>query len=181
MKYFPARSISALDIMSVVDETIATYGKGTIKGLYVDYLDLLKTDAKYDLYRIELGDITLSFKSLAVDYNIPVVIPTQLGRSAYRVQASRDLNVDQVGESIKKVEHADFVMLMSKDPTSENKVHGQIGKNRSGKANVNIDFIVDFETYKFVSASKSSNPNKPDGAPLDNTNKITFGGLGSKF
>ncbi len=177
MKYFKPRSISALDVMAVVDEAIATYGKGTIKGLYVDYLDLLKTDAKYDLYRIELGDITLSFKAIAIDYNIPVVIPTQLGRSAYRIQNSRDLNVDQVGESIKKVEHADFVMLMSKDPASENKVYGQVGKNRSGKSNVNIDFNVDFSTYKFISANKVSN----EKADILDSNKINFGGLGNTW
>jgi replicative DNA helicase len=59
--------------MGIVDNVIDEYGQESIQGLYVDYLDLLKTDTKYDLYRMELGYITLSLKTLAVEYNIPVL------------------------------------------------------------------------------------------------------------
>lgn len=179
-KYFPARSVSVLDIMSVLDDAIEEYGKEAIKGLYVDYLDLLKTDAKYDLYRIELGDITLSFKSLAVDYNIPVILPTQLGRSAYRVEDARNLGVDQISESIKKVEHADCVILLNKDPVKENVVHCQVGKNRSGKSNVSIDFKVDFSLFKFISGSKITNTDKQDAISEDNL-LSDFQGLSHAF
>lgn len=178
MKYFPAKTISVLDIMSVLDDVVNEYGMEALKGLYIDYLDLLKTDNKYDMYRIELGDITLSLKSLAVEYKIPVIIPTQLGRSAYRIQSSHDLNLDQISESIKKVEHADFVMLMSKDPIQDNLVHGRVGKNRSGKSDVSIDFRVDFEIFKFLSGNKVSNEDKPDAC---SDQLIDFGGFGEKF
>jgi replicative DNA helicase len=163
MKYFPAMSISPVDLMGVLDDVIDIYGKDSIAGLYVDYLDLLKTDTKYDVYRMELGHITLSLKTLAVQYNIPVITASQLGRSAYRVTDSRELGVDQMSESIKKVEHADFVMLLAKDPVNDNIVHGKVGKNRAGKANVAVDFHVDFEKFKFdSSANVLSNDNRPD-------------------
>jgi replicative DNA helicase len=164
MKYFPAMSISAVDIMGIVDDVISEYGKDVIKGLYIDYLDLLKTDTKYDLYRMELGHITLSLKSLAVEYNIPVITATQLGRSAYKIRDSKELGVEQIGESIKKVEHADFVALLGKDPTDQSLVHGKIGKNRAGRANVAVDFKVDFSMYKFISAMAASEKEKQDGA-----------------
>jgi hypothetical protein len=163
MKYFPAMSIGVVDLMAVLDDAINEYGKERIAGLYVDYLDLLKTDIRYDLYRIELGHITLSLKTLAVQYNIPVVTGTQLGRTAYKITDSRDLGVEMISESIKKVEHADFVMLLAKDPHDETMVHGKIGKNRSGKSNVSIDFKVDFERFLFIQDMTPSNPNKPDG------------------
>lgn len=155
MKYFSPMSASTIDIMMEVDNIINQYGRESIKGLYIDYMDLLRTDMKFDLYRIELGYITLSLKTLAVQYNIPVVTVTQLGRAIYSIQESKDLNLDLMSESIKKVEHADFVALMSKDSVDDNLVHMRIGKNRSGKANINLDFKVSFKSYKFISGNRS--------------------------
>ena len=163
MKYFPATTVSALDLMGVVDDAIQEYGKESIAGLYIDYLDLLKTDTRYDIYRLELGHITLALKTLAVQFNIPVITGTQLGRSAYKINQSSELGVDQISESIKKVEHADFVGLLAKDPIDDYLVHGKIGKNRSGKSNVSIDFKVDFSRFKFVSATKSARRDTQDG------------------
>ena len=182
MKYFPATTISALDLMGVVDDAMEEYGQDSIAGLYIDYLDLLKTDTKYDIYRLELGHITLALKTLAVQFNIPVITGTQLGRSAYKINQSSELGVDQISESIKKVEHADFVGLLAKDPIDDLLVHGKIGKNRSGKSNVAIDFKVDFSRFKFVSATKSanrsSNGDKPkDGGKGSCTIKSPFDGI----
>jgi len=156
MKYFPAMSISTIDIMGVLDDVISEYGKESIRGLYVDYLDLLRTETKYDLYRLELGHITLSLKTLAVEYNIPVITASQLGRGSYKVNDSKDLNLDQVSESIKKVEHADFIMLLTQDPLTGNVVHAKIGKYRAGKKNVAIDFKVKFDEFKFLEATTKS-------------------------
>lgn len=152
MKYFPAMSISTVDLAGVLDDVANEYGKESIRGLYVDYLDLLRTDTKYDMYRLELGHITLSLKTLAVEYNVPIITASQLGRGAYKISNSSDLSVDMVTESIKKVEHADFIMLLAKDPINDGIVHARVGKNRSGKAGVAIDFKVRFEEYKFIEA-----------------------------
>lgn len=173
MKYFPPMSISTLDIMSVCDDAIAEYGVGCIKGLYVDYLDLLKCDTKYDMYRLELGHIVLSLKTLAVEYNIPVFAPTQLGRAAYRIQNSGELNLDQISESVKKIEHADFVILMSRDQVDDTKVYGKIGKNRSGVSNVNLEFNVNFAHFKFNNVRKVTNTAAPDALTNDQTIPIT--------
>jgi replicative DNA helicase len=162
MKYFPARSISTLDLMGVLDDVVEEYGKEAVAGLYVDYIDLLKTDTKYDLYRIELGDITLALKTVAIEYNIPVITATQLTRDVYRINDPQSLTLSMMSESIKKVEHADCVILLAKDPVDDTVVHGKVGKNRSGKANLSIDFKVDFERYKFISANTRANPEKSD-------------------
>ncbi len=174
MKYFPATTISSVDLMMVLDDAISQYGKDAIVGLYVDYLDLLKTDVKYDMYRLELGHITLCLKNLAVDYNIPVITATQIGRSVYKgVTDARALTMDLIGESIKKVEHADFVAVLSKDKTDQTTVHLKVGKNRSGKSDVAIDFKVDFTKFKFINGFRATS------APEDEETKLTpFGGLG---
>jgi len=180
MKYFPAMSISTIDIMGVVDDVIDEYGKEAIMGLYIDYLDLLKTDTKYDIYRMELGHITLSLKTLAVEYNVPVITASQLGRTVYRINEASKLNVDLMSESIKKVEHADFVGLLAKDGVDDTIVHGKVGKNRSGKANVAIDFKVDFSKFLFKSATFISNISKQDNATKQEKNgKTGFEGLGT--
>ncbi len=178
MKYFPAMSIGPLDLMGVVDDVVEEYGKDSIAGLYIDYLDLLKTDTKYDLYRIELGHITLSLKTLAVEYNIPVITGSQLSRGVYRIDDAHKLNLDMMSESIKKVEHADCVILLAKDPVNDTIVHGKIGKNRAGKANLSIDFQVNFEIFKFISADTRSNPQKQDDASNGKSCKtaLSFGG-----
>jgi len=178
MKYFQPMSISTIDLMGVVDDAIDEYGKDSIMGLYIDYLDLLKTDTRYDIYRMELGHITLSLKTLAVQYNIPVITATQLGRSAYEISEASSLNLAQISESIKKVEHADFVCLLGKDPHDKHKVHGKIGKNRAGAANISLEFKVDWTRFKFLSTSKVSNASKPDDAGPD---IMTFKGFNNKL
>jgi replicative DNA helicase len=169
MKYFPAMTVSPIDIMGVVDDVIDQYGKESIAGLYIDYLDLLKSDTKYDMYRIELGHITLSLKTLAVQYNIPVITGTQLSRGVYKISSSQELNVDLMSESIKKVEHADFVALLAKNEFDNNLIHGKVGKNRSGETNVSIDFKVDFSRFKFVSDMLSANKEKQDDSNVSGT------------
>jgi replicative DNA helicase len=175
MKYFPAASISSFDLMGVLDDVIDRYGKDAIAGLYIDYLDLLKTDMRYDIYRMELGHITLSLKTLAVQYNIPVITATQLGRSAYKISDSKDLGVDQISESIKKVEHADFVGLLAKDPIEDDLVHGKVGKNRSGKSNVSLDFKVDFSRFKYINVMPASIRKQSDSTKSSNEKECKTG------
>jgi replicative DNA helicase len=162
MKYFAPSSISPIDIMMVIDDAISEYGKDSIKGLYLDYLDLLTSDSQFDQYRLELGHITLSLKTIAVHYNIPLITATQLGRAAYRIQNTGSLNLDQVSESIKKVEHADFVALLALDEQDPSLVHLKTAKNRSGKTNISLDFKVDFSFFKFLAGNKVSNVKNPD-------------------
>lgn len=161
-KYFQKYSISCTDIMMQLDDIIDQYGKESIRGLYVDYLDLLKADITNELYRLELGFITSALKDIAVKYNIPVITASQLGRSVYRNQDSKSLNMDMMSESIKKIEHADFIALMSKDQVHDDEVHVKVTKNRCGKDNVSIDFKVNFKHYKFLNGLKAANDKRPD-------------------
>jgi hypothetical protein len=108
-----------------------------------------------------------------------VITGTQLGRSAYKIDKSTDLSVDIISESIKKVEHADFIGLLAKDPVDDTLVHGKIGKNRSGKSNVSIDFKVDFSRFKFINAIKASARSNAEAQNLMTTQKD--GGKGCKL
>jgi replicative DNA helicase len=124
------------------------------------------------MYRLDLGYITLSLKTLAVQYNIPIITGSQLGRQAYKITDSKELGVDLMSESIKKVENADFVGLFAADRYDKELVHGKIGKNRSGKGNVSLDFKVKFKRFKFISVTYSSNPENDDLIPVKNGDKL---------
>lgn len=170
MKYFPAMTISPVDIMGVLDEVISIYGQGTIAGCFIDYLDLLTTDAPYDMYRLELAKLVLSLKSLAIQYNIPVITATQLNRSAYRVENPKDLGADQLGESIKKVEHSDMIMILHKIVRKgKDVVIGKIAKFRSNRSGYAIESNVDFSKYKFGEFTTVKNEDKKENVRDDNS------------
>jgi len=175
MKYFPSNSISPIDLMMVIDDIYSEYEKGSIKGLYIDYVDLLRSDVKKELYRLELSHITMALKNIAVKYNIPVISISQLGRGVYRINDANSLNLDQMSESIKKVEHADAIALMQLDPMDSSIVNMKIGKNRSGKSNLSLQFKVNFEHFKFISGSLISNKKKQ--TSLDSGFDDGFGGF----
>ena len=179
MKYFRPYSISPFDLMGVLDDAVATFGPNKIKGLYIDYLDLLRTDMKYDLYRLELGHITSSLKTIAVEYEIPVITLTQLGRVIYEgITKSSQLTMNLVAEAIKKVEHADFVSLQAKNATDVKKIHMNIRKNRGGSSDVPLDWLVNLAMYKFISCKKMSNEKKASAA---NEDMHGFGGIGFDY
>jgi replicative DNA helicase len=155
MKYYPAGSIGINDLQVIVNEVYEEYGKDSIKGLYLDYLDNLKIDKTSEM-RHELNSITLSLKTLAIENNFPLITLTQLNRAAYNLSQTggHDLNLSQMSESMGKTHTSDFVGLMTRDSLDESLVHLKIGKNRSGRSNMSIDFKVDFSRFKFLNAYK---------------------------
>jgi len=175
LKYFPATKASPLDISMILDETVESFGKENIRGLFVDYLDLLSSDIKFDLFRIELGYITLSLKTIAIDYDIPVITLSQLNRSAFRVSSSFELNLDQVSESVQKIHHSDCIMLLARDLYNDDIVHFKVGKNRSGRSNVPLDFVVNFDKQNFIrclNATNNRNNQQANVATFDNINPL---------
>jgi len=174
MKYYRPQGISPYDLMGLVDDVSAQYGQNKIRGLYIDYLDKLRTDMKYDLHRLELGHITSSLKTVAVEFAIPTITVTQLGRSIYEgITDCRQLTLNLVSEAIKKVEDADFVGLQAKDAHDPRKIHMNVRKNRGGECDIGIEWNVNLAMYKFLSGKKISNEKKS--AAYD---PATFGGLG---
>jgi replicative DNA helicase len=162
LKFYPAYSIGCFELMSILDDAIAKYGKNKIKGLYLDYLDLLISHKQNELYRLELSYIAATLKIIANHYNIPIITATQLNRSIYTIISPDELNLSQMSEAIKKVEHADFVLLMGQDKFEPDLIHAKVGKNRCGKNGVPLGFKFDFERYKLLNCYKNNNTTKND-------------------
>lgn len=158
--YKKPQMTTATDIMGYCDQIKATNDNVSIKGIYVDYLDLMKANktTAYDAYRLELGDITMDLKVMAVLTRCPVLTVTQLTRSSYN--SKEQMTLANVGESMKKVDNADFVALFqTKD--QENEKTGNlrntfdeeiellltIKKNRSGAKDRSIGFKATFSKF----------------------------------
>jgi replicative DNA helicase len=154
IKFFPKYSITSLDIRNIIHDIENTYGKNSVRVLYLDYLDLLKSDIKTDIYRLELGYISSALKDIGVEFNIPVITPSQLNKSIFENQAS-SFNLGMISESMKKVDVSDFIAMMLKDRT-EDIIHMRIGKNRSGPSEISVDLKVNFPCYKIENAYRVS-------------------------
>lgn len=155
----PQQTTSA-DLINECDEIKNFNKNASIKGIYVDYLDLMKSNktTNYDAYRLELGDIAMDLKVMAVLLRCPVLTVTQLTRSSYNNK--EQLTLANVGESMKKVDNSDFVALFqTKDQENEktgNVKFGQdvdteliltIKKNRSGAKDRSIGFTATFSKF----------------------------------
>lgn len=160
MKYFPPTQVSVFDIRLYLQSLKEKYkDTGRIRCVYIDYLDLLKSGDQFDLYRLELGQVALMLKVVSVLENIPVVTVTQLNREGYNKES---FSLVQMSESIKKVEHSDFVGLLKAQPaenfskTSYTDIDLYIGKNRAGPKDKKIKLRADFSKYKIEDGTEKA-------------------------
>ena len=110
---------------------------------------IIKSGKEYDVYRLELGQVTLLMKAVAVLENIPLITVTQLNREGYDKES---FSLTQMGESIKKVEHSDFVALLKNQDEEEKigdfcKLDVFIGKNRCGPKNKKLQLLSKFSHF----------------------------------
>jgi len=157
--YFAPTMTSVSDLVAYCDIIQARYeGRAVLRGVYVDYLDLLRSGQVFDIHRLEMGQVTIDMKVAAVTQGVPWVTVTQLNRGAYDNKEMP--NLTNMSESIKKVEHADFVgILRNTQPTVDPGADARfvptdgdfkiiIGKNRSGPKNQIINLKSNFSRFR---------------------------------
>ena len=96
-----------------------------------------------EFYRLDLGEITSRFKSIAANFEIPIITATQLNREAYRKGKGNELGSEMISESMQKIFIADFSAMMYSDDKEEissndgtyvpRKVVLKVDKNRDSK------------------------------------------------
>jgi replicative DNA helicase len=143
IEYFPAQSISPATISSLISKMNEHPSQRTVKAVYIDYLDLMVPDERTEMYRLDLGEITSRLKSIAGNFEIPIITATQLNREAYRKGKGSEIGSEMISESIQKLFIADFSAMMYWDNPDENagaqdgympqKVVLKVDKNRDGK------------------------------------------------
>jgi replicative DNA helicase len=143
IEYFPAQTISPATISSLIGKLNEHPDQRTVKAVYIDYLDLMVTDQPKEFYRMELGEITSRLKTIAANFEIPIITATQLNREAYRKGKGSEVGSEMISESIQKLFIADFSAMMywdnpddktgAEDVYMPQKVVLKIDKNRDGK------------------------------------------------
>jgi len=164
MAYFPSGSIAVPDLLMHLEELKQKWeGRAELKCVYLDYLDLVRSGQTIDLYRLEMGQITVDLKVLAATLGVPVVTVTQLNRSSY--DKKEQLSLAMIGESIKKVEHADFMGLIRYSQDLDEEGHAlsaegtlsiYIGKNRSGPKHKKIQLRTDYSKFRIDDHERST-------------------------
>ncbi|MGV7223234.1 MAG: DnaB-like helicase C-terminal domain-containing protein [Nitrospinales bacterium] len=143
IEYFPANTISPATISSLIGKLNQHPDKASVKAVYIDYLDLMIPDERREFYRLDLGEITSRFKSIAANFEIPIITATQLNREAYRKGKGAEPGSEMISESMQKLFIADFSAMMYLDDKEEitsdegtyvpRKVVLKVDKNRDGK------------------------------------------------
>lgn len=117
------RSINANDIAGMLDDLEKEDCECVF--LIVDYLARMKAVEFNKEQRLELSNITNDLKTLATDFDIPVLSAHQLNREAFKayetaesfeekVRASNNLGVSQIGDSIDVVRNCDMAFIVNR-------------------------------------------------------------------
>lgn len=121
--YRSNRSINANDIAAMLDD-LEKNDKECVF-LIVDYLARMKAVEYNKEQRLELSNITNDLKTLAADYDIPILSAHQLNREAFKtfevaenfeekIKASNSLGVSQIGDSIDVVRNCDEAFIVNR-------------------------------------------------------------------
>ena len=125
--------------------------KNQLNMLIVDYLQLIRTDGKFQTRDLEIGHITRELKMLAKELDVPVVVLAQLSRPAKGVRVSFP-TLSDLRESGNIEQDADVVLFphrpcyYDRDAVDDNgeSYHNRgiifVGKNREGNLGIGIKF-----------------------------------------
>lgn len=127
---------SVFDIRAAVRKSMKEHpGKKHL--VIIDYLQLISIVGKFDRHDLAIGHITRELKTMAREFNIPVVLLSQLSRGVEQRQDKRPMLSD-LRDSGNIEQDADIVMFLyrddyyNKESEQENITEIIIGKHRNG-------------------------------------------------
>lgn len=129
IKYMEPGITNMNDLLMYIDNVRLQYPDKKVGAVYVDYLDLMTSVEKTDMYRIELGNIANDLKKLAKTLSCPVITVTQVNSKGYEDDVNPGLA--SVTESKKKVEHSDFYASITVNTTNNNLLYSDLESKSS--------------------------------------------------
>ena len=121
IRYYPNRSINTEDLYTIIDD-LSDDGKEVVM-LVLDYIKRIRPTERAKDEKEELKNITNELKSLAIEYDIPVVSAHQLNRAgASVIDAAMQANKEDLGRFLGRsntgsaweiVENSDVVIIIN--------------------------------------------------------------------
>ena len=138
--------------------------------IIIDYLQYVKGSGRKERH-LEIGEITRQLKSMAKDFDIPVVVLSQLSRAVEQRNDKRPMMSD-LRESGDIEQDADLIMFLYRDEyynpqaaDAKNKVEVIIGKQRNGPTGVvHLNFFKEWNL--FSDPAKHTEEGWSDAKPL---------------
>ncbi|MCF3941591.1 replicative DNA helicase [Oceanobacillus alkalisoli] len=119
----------------------------------IDYLQLIRSDRRYENKNIEVGEITRSLKELARDMDVPVYLLSQLSRGVESRQDKRPMLSD-IRDSGSVEQDADVIEFLYRDDyydsssEKQNIIEVIIAKQRNGKVGtVELAFLKEYNLF----------------------------------
>jgi replicative DNA helicase len=148
--------VTAASLMSRVNKVRRKYKR--INFLVVDYLQLLDSDGRQENENVRLSEISRTLKRIAQQFNIPVIVLSQLNREHMK-RANRDYILSDLRGSGSIEQDSDVVMfLMPEDWTAPEDPRRRlvIAKHRGGKANQTCRLVFFGDQSRFENAATDS-------------------------
>lgn len=119
--------------------------------IIIDYIQLLKSDVRYQSRASEVGAISKAIKSLAMELNIPVIALSQLNRLS-EARENKEPTMGELREAGDIEQDASIILLMWN--VVDDKKALKVEKNRQGVRN-SIVLCFDGDNMKFVETDET--------------------------
>ena len=122
---------------------------------FIDYAGLITVNDSRKNERQVMNEVTRELKKLTTDYNITIILLSQLSRAVENREDKRPVLSD-LKDSGSLEQDANAVLLLSADKNDERKICCDVAKNREGMTGIApfifnkqfMDFSVDFEIWR---------------------------------
>lgn len=149
---------TVFDIRVAVKKSIKE-NPGKQQLVIIDYLQLIKVVGKFDRHDLAIGHITRELKMMAREFNLPIVLLSQLSRSVEQRQDKRPMMSD-IRDSGSVEQDADLIAFLyrddyyNKNSELKNIVEVILAKHRNG-ATGTLEFAFIKEFGRFVELNRS--------------------------
>ena len=155
-------------LSNIKTEARRLHRKGKLKLLIIDYLQLIKTNMRFERRQLEVAHITGELKALAKELEIPIIALSQLSRPA-KGMAVKEPDLEDLREAGDIEQDADIVVFIHKpdyyNPSlSEWKNKGMllIRKSREGVRNEGVMFEHDDRYKKIFDCNNTPSSSQSD-------------------
>jgi replicative DNA helicase len=146
---------AAPSILEVASKARRLKAEKDIAVLVIDYLQLMQAGGRFENRNLEIAAITRSFKQLAKELDIPVVLLSQLSRQPERRGSDHRPQLSDLRESGAIEQDADLVLFVYRDIVYNEEADPReaeliLAKNRNGETG-SVALVFFGETTRFLS------------------------------